>query len=228
MATINQQDVAGVILLGEYGCDLNKFVTLCRHPLVLVDLMCSANVERVISDNVHGVFQAFEHLAELGHRKIGFMSGPENVVAFQDRLMAYKLKMSETGWPLRPEWITKTYNHIEMTTQAATRILTLQDRPTALICCNDFTALGAYRAAAQLHIDIPNQLSVVGFDDIDLAGLITPPLTTLAVPKMDMGRLGARQLMLQMMASESAFGFAAVHMVPVTLIKRGSTASAPI
>lgn len=226
-ATMNQPDVAGVILLGEYGCDLDKFVSLCRHPLVLVDLTCSARVERVITDNVRGVFDAFTHLTELGHRKIGFVGGPENVVPFQERLMAYKLKMAEAGWAVPDAWVSQTSNHMELTTQAAVRMLSLPDRPTALICCNDFSALGVYRAAAQLNLRIPDDLSVVGFDDIDLAGLITPPLTTLSVPKSDMGRLGARQLMMQLLAPESAFGFGAIHMVQPALVKRVSTSQAP-
>lgn len=224
IAAINQPDVAGVVLLGGYGFDLSPFVSLCRHPLVMVDLTCAAQAERVQTDNMLGVFDGFAHLTELGHRRIGFIGGPEVVSSFQDRLLAYKLKMVESGLPINPKWISQTANHIEQTTKAVREILLQKERPTALMCCNDMAALGVYRAASELNLEIPRDLSVVGFDDVDFASLITPALTTLAVPKMEMGRVTSRQLMLQMLASESAFGFSAVHMVPAKLVKRASTA----
>ncbi|HEV7301313.1 MAG TPA: LacI family DNA-binding transcriptional regulator [Tepidisphaeraceae bacterium] len=199
LAGINANDRSGVLLIGEYSDDLARFVRSCTHPVVLVDLNVNGQADVVTTDNFHGVGEALEHLFALGHRRIGYVGRGQHTGGLPDeRLTAFKLKMTERGVPIRPDWLYDGYDHIEETARGVELILRQADRPTALMCGNDCYALGVVRAASRLGISIPDGLSLVGFDDVDFASLITPPLTTVRVPVQEMGRQAVRQLMIHM------------------------------
>ncbi len=198
LADINGSDRSGVLLIGEYSNDLSQFVRHCMHPLVLVDIIGKGRPDVVTTDNFEGIRDAFEHVYSLGHRKIGFVGRRDEIVAMAERFTAFRLMMAERGLPVRREWVYEGYDHIEHTTKAVTEILQQADRPTALMCSNDCYALGVVRSASAMGVSIPGDLSVVGFDDVDFASLITPPLSTVRVPVQEMGRQAVRQLMIQL------------------------------
>lgn len=196
LADLNGPDRHGVMLIGEYTAGLGDFVTQCLHPLVLVDLIHAGPADVITTDNFAGIGMAFDHVLSLGHRRIGFVGRQDSILAFAERFTAFRLKMLDADLPVRTDWIYEGADGIEATSQGMKRMLKHTDRPTALICANDCYAMGVLRAATALGLHIPEQLSVVGFDDIDLASMVTPPLTTVRVPMLEMGRQAVRQLMI--------------------------------
>lgn len=221
IARVNKPDRAGVLLMGEYSAELARFVQSCVHPIVLVDIIEDVPADVVTTDNHAGINEAFDHLYELGHRRIGFVGWRKTAAGFRERYAAYKLKMVEAGLPIVPEWIGADFAcRIDEAENAARRILSRPDRPTALMCGNDVDALGIYRAAAALNIRIPDELSVVGFDDHESAALVTPALTTVKSPTVEMGAQAVRQLVLQIRQPKQSP--CRVRLLP-KLIVRGST-----
>jgi len=225
LTDINGPDRSGVLLIGEYSNDLAQFVRHCMHPLVLVDIIGNGPPDVVTTDNFEGIREAFDHLYQLGHRKIGFIGRRDEIVALAERYTAYKLRMTECNLPIRPEWIYEGYDHIEHTAAAVNGMLSRADRPTAVMCSNDCYALGVVRAASGLGISIPGELSVMGFDDVDFASLITPPLTTVRVPVQEMGRQAVRQLMIQMKGgSPTKMRGCHVRLLPELIIRESTAA----
>src|SRR5262249_35198742 len=159
---------------------LQQFVQSCAHPLVLVDLMVDGPAPVVTFDNFSGIAQAFDHLYALGHRKIGCVAGPREIVAYDERCTAFRYKMAEKNLHVNETWIYTGPEHVAPTQAWAAKILG-KNRPTAFICANDWMAIAVVRAAQEAQISVPRQLSVVGFDDNEPSSLITPPLTTLRV-----------------------------------------------
>jgi DNA-binding LacI/PurR family transcriptional regulator len=202
VADVNGPDRNGILLLGEYTPALARFAETCLHPLVLVDLIHRGSHDVVTIDNTAGITDAVEHLLELGHRDIGYVGKQEQDVAFAERFHAFQLRMVQAGLPIRPEWIYSddSPSFIEQTAVGVKEILAQPKRPTALVCSNDCYALGVVRAAANMGISIPGELSVVGFDDVEFATMVTPPLTTVHVPLDEMGRQGVRELLIQIQA----------------------------
>ena len=197
LAEVNRPDRDGVLLIGEYCPALGDFVKNCVHPLVLVDLIIPSKADVVTTDNQVGISKAFEHLYSLGHRKIGFAGKLDSVQGFVERYVTFKWKMAEFGLPVNPLWVYEGLNGIVETEQGVRKILAQRNRPTALVCVNDCAALGAIRAASGLDVRIPEQLSVVGFDDEEASSLVTPALTTVRTPVVEIGIQSARQIILQ-------------------------------
>ncbi|HOF19352.1 MAG TPA: LacI family DNA-binding transcriptional regulator [Phycisphaerae bacterium] len=223
LADINRIDRHGVLLLGEYTPDLRQFAAQCIHPLVLVDIIDDCKADVVTTDNLAGISQAFDHLYELGHRKIGFVGKFDPDVAFVERFTAFQWKMAEKGLPVVGEWIHEGPNHIDMTATGVRRILGLADRPTALLCVNDCAALGVLRAAGGMGIAIPDEISVVGFDDEEAASLVTPPLTTVHVPMSEIGRQAVRQLMIQIQAGKTGRSRGCrIRLMPELVVRRST------
>jgi len=196
LADLNKPDKCGVLLVGEENPDVCSFARECRHPLVLVDFIREGGNDVVTIDNFGGVMTAFDHLHALGHRRIGFVGFRADVPQYRERFLAYKLKLAEAGLAFNPAWIYCGFDHIETAAPVIGKLLAGNDRPTAILCASDIYAVSVIRAANNLGIDIPGQLSVVGFDDIDLAAMVTPALTTVHVPQAEMGKQAARQLMI--------------------------------
>ncbi len=198
ISEVNAPDKCGVLLFGEASPDLGEFVGQCRHPLVLVDMMAEGSADMVTTDNFSGIQMAFRHLHRLGHREIGYIVGDEDQAAFIERFNAFKLNMVETGLPIRNEWIYRGPNHFSKTVDLMKQQLSRGDVPTAVMCCNDLAALAVMRVADQLGLAIPKDLSVIGFDDIEAAALVTPPLTTVRFPVVQVGQEAVGRLMVRM------------------------------
>jgi LacI family transcriptional regulator len=161
-------------------------------PFVLVSRMSAdPDVPYVITDDRAGARLAVEHLVDLGHRRIGFIGGPENVQASRDRMSTYHDVLTEHGISARSEWS----HHADFTQaagrQAGQQILSLGDRPTAIFAANDVTALGVLEVAEGVGLRVPEDLSLVGYDDISYASLPRIQLTTVAQPAIEMGQIAA-------------------------------------
>ena len=214
-------ELDGVLLVGEGGPGLASFRSGCQHPLVLVDILHGEGAHEVVTtDNFVGIGQAVEHLANLGHRRVGYVAGLDDTVG-KERAAAFRFHALRLGLTVPPAWLSVPYDSIVGTTERLQTLLTQSDRPTGLACCNDWGALAVTRAAAAAGLRIPHDLSVVGFDDALIASLTTPPLTTVHVSADAIGRMAVRLIVTQRARSASG----CTVRIPTHLIVRGSTAA---
>jgi LacI family transcriptional regulator len=150
---------------------------------------------RVVSSDRDACAEAGVHLAHLGHRRIAVITGPEGHRSTEERLGGFSDALRKRGVQIAPEMIIAGGYTFESGVQAAEMLLSVRDRPTAIFACNDEMASGVYQTAHRLGISIPNQLSVIGFDDGQIAMRIWPTLTTIRLPVLLMARLAATQLL---------------------------------
>ena len=184
----------GLLLLGEPDPQVQTFVDTCGAPAVLVDILGISGPPVVSIDNMKSIALALRHLRELGHRAIGFVGSPENP-SFRERFLSFCGGMLQDGLPVRPEWHYRGSGHIRDIAEGLAPLLRAKRRPTAMLCACDHYAIGVYEAARLAGLRIPEDLSVVGFDDIDAAHLTSPPLTTIRVPKVQLGACAADRLL---------------------------------
>ena len=195
LADINRKSNRGVLLLGAYSPHLRDFINACSQPLVLVDLMADSWPDVVTIDNYGGIRQAFNHLRELGHHDIGFISYDTNP-AYRERETAFRACMVSAGLPVRQDWIFEGAVDIDRTADGVEAILKRSERPSVFLCACDYAALGVIRAAGRCGVSVPGELSVMGFDDSDPASMVTPALSTIHVPTAQLGRQAVRQLLM--------------------------------
>jgi DNA-binding LacI/PurR family transcriptional regulator len=164
-------------------------------PIVAVDLDSPGPLIKTVHiDYKHGVRQAVQHLAALGHVQIAFIGGPAHLKTSMMRKLAFQECMKEIDLKISPKLLVEGDHTIEGGVKALAALARLQNRPSAVICSNDMTAIGAMRQAFVLGLDIPRDLSIVGFDDILLAQFMTPPLTTVQVPQNEIAKMAFRAL----------------------------------
>ena len=192
---LEEDSADGLLLVGAFA-DATLTAVLGRRscPVVLVDAYSSVNgYDAVLSDNVGGARRAVQYLIERGHRHIGLIAGhPHAYPSLSERREGYLQALQMAG-------ITETYFtdcplNPQAAAEATIQLLQRQPQITALFGCNDEVAIAAMRAAQSLGRRIPENLSVIGFDDIDLAQHVTPPLTTMHVDKAGMGRMAVQLL----------------------------------
>ncbi|MBO3731806.1 LacI family DNA-binding transcriptional regulator [Glycomyces niveus] len=166
-------------------------------PIVAVDPTGEPDHDdpSVGTSNWNGGLEATRHLLELGHRRIAVITGPEKVLAGRARLDGYRAAMDLAGVPVDPELVRVGDFQIEDGRKFTRDLLRLPDPPTAIFACNDGEALGVYQAAAEAGVRIPEDLSVVGFDDLPMAEWNIPPLTSIRQPLHDMAETAARMLL---------------------------------
>nr|WP_308311424.1 LacI family DNA-binding transcriptional regulator [Streptomyces sp. D2-8] len=144
------------------------------------------DVPFVGATNWRGGQSATRHLIELGHQRIAMIGGPEDVSCFQARRAGYSSALEAAGLPADRDLVVHAELSRDAGCQAARALLTLPDRPTAIFTVNDLQALGVYQAVRELGLTIPDDLSVVGFDDLPVVSWVEPPLTTVHQPLTEM------------------------------------------
>jgi len=166
-------------------------------PMVLLDAEGSdQDVPAVVPDEVAGAQVAVQELLDHGHRRIGFVTNVDDVPATHGRLEGYRGCLATVGVAFDPGLIIADESETWGGYRAARTLLDRSDRPTALFCYNDRMAMGAYRAAAELGLRIPDEVSVVGFDNQELIAVgLFPQLTTVALPHYEMGAWAVDALM---------------------------------
>jgi LacI family transcriptional regulator len=175
--------------------------TLSSGPEVVL-LNCPAQApgfDGFIIDNLAGAAAMTRHLLELGHRRIAFIKGAERNVDAEERLRGYRAALTERGVGLRADWelagdFTESGGH-----RAATTLLGLPERPTAIFAANDSMAIGALCALRDAGVRVPRDIAVAGFDDIPIARYTTPALTSVHVPIAELGERAAERLVESMM-----------------------------
>jgi len=177
----------------------------------------------VTCDNRHGVELALRHLIELGHRKIGHLAGPTTLEDSRIRREAFEQVMLSSGLEVRPEWIVETEYTSDSGEREAHALLDAHERPTAVFCGNDESALGLLRAARSRGMRLPDDLSVVGFDNIFNCEHMHPPLTTIEQPIGEMGR-AAFDALIELIEGRPAESV----VMETRLVLRESTAPPPV
>ncbi|MEH1124937.1 LacI family DNA-binding transcriptional regulator [Micromonospora sp. CPCC 206061] len=192
-------------------------------PMVALDPygMPPDAVPSVGAANWNGGIAAARHLLELGHRRIAFIGGPVSSLIARARLEACRAAMDAAGVPVDERLVRSGGFYFEDGLAFGQELLGLADPPTAIICGNDLQALGVYEAARLARLFVPDDLSVVGFDDLDCTHWCGPPLTTVRQPFDEMGAAAAR-LVLAFAAGDAPSQIRVE--LPTTLMVRGSTA----
>jgi LacI family transcriptional regulator len=219
-------NVEGVVLIGADPDDPEvRRLVRAEMPCVGIDVeLIGEHADFVISDNEAGVAAAIHHLHALGHRRIATITGLLETKPGADRLRAYRAEVQALGLAYRDEYVAYGDFYVDSGYAAMARLLALAEPPTAVVAASDLMALGAIRAALEAGRAVPREVSIVGFDDIQLAGYVHPPLTTLRQDKAALG--GAAGAALMALISGEADRPRARE-IPVELIVRGSTAGPP-
>ncbi|WP_391117840.1 LacI family DNA-binding transcriptional regulator [Psychrobacillus sp. L3] len=192
-----ERRVDGVIIQGIRKDDpYLKEVVESDIPCVLIDIpLTSPTVGYVTTDNIFGAKKAVQHLIQMGHKKIGFINGHDFAFVSQQRLTGYEEALKEANIAINTEWIGNGEFSEEVAEKVALKLLEAHPEITAIFCASDLMALGVIQAARKLGIDVPNELSIIGFDDIMLASYVTPSLTSIAQNTFLMGYEAAKLLL---------------------------------
>ncbi|MCL5075695.1 MAG: LacI family transcriptional regulator [Chloroflexi bacterium] len=226
---LRSKRVDGVILIPSSPAS-EALQVLLKHkiPVVLADrkpMDMASEVDTVTADNTQGARAATEHLIRLGHRRIAFIARPFPMTHSAGRLHGYRLALEQHGLPFVEEMVVHGGFRYPAGEEAMQHLLSLKPPITAVLAYNDIMAIGALKAISDRGLSVPRDISVVGFDDIPPAAYTDPPLTTVAMPKVEMGRIAAQRLM-QMV--DSGPGAEKKDIVLEThLVVRGSTAPPP-
>jgi LacI family transcriptional regulator len=153
-----------------------------------------ANCVTINIDDVLGAQQAVSHLFSLGHKNIGLIAGPRGSISGQRRKTGYRQGFEFNNLPYNNQLITTCKPNIEGGYEAAKILLTTYEDVTAIVAYNDMVAFGVYKACDELRKKIPEEIAIIGFDDIPLASVIKPSLTTLRIDKRDLGKDAMRTL----------------------------------
>ena len=190
-------------------------------PLVTIDPHTGpAGLPSVASDNVIGATMATRHLIELGHRRIAFMAGRPDLHSSMQRHEGYVRALTQAGIPVDPSLVRDGSYSREIARTPAFELLSLPDRPTAVFAANDLSALGTMDLARELCLRIPEDLSVIGFDDIPEAAQARPPLSTVRQPLHQMGSVAVK-LLLSFLDGAPVEQTSVI--LPTSLVRRGTT-----
>ena len=186
---LSKKQVDGIIFVaaGDQADSLD-FLLRQNMPVVMIDRdVPNVEVDAVLTDHQLGGFLATQHLLELGHKCIACIAGPSSITPSAERITGYKKALEEAGLFHDENLLIRGDYHAQSGMEITHSILKMNPRPTAIFALNDLMALGALRAATEAGYSIPRDLAVVGYDDLEIAHFMNPPLTTIAQPKKEIG-----------------------------------------
>lgn len=202
---MSERRVDGVIICStqvseQHRRQLERF----RVPSVLINNQASEDsAYSVYHDDADGSYQLTRHLIHLGHNRIAYLGNARAGRTTHDRLRGYQAALNEAGLAIRPEYVTDGPNGLPQGgLQGVQHFLELANPATAIVCYNDVMAIGAIQALQQAGLGVPGDCSITGFDDIELAAYVNPPLTTFNQPKYELG-CQAANMMLRLLNREA-------------------------
>jgi LacI family transcriptional regulator, repressor for deo operon, udp, cdd, tsx, nupC, and nupG len=196
-----------------------------QSPLVTVlERLPGAVVPIVHTDHHAGALEAVRHLTDLGHRRIAHITGTRRVPSTTRRLEGYRAGLAAAGLRASPELVQTGDFTVSSSAAAVARLMALHEPPTAVLCANDEMAYGAIRALFKMGLSVPQDVSVVGFDDQNLAEFYNPPLTTVNIPRHELGRRAAQEMLDQLAGRDQVREV----VLPTRLVVRESTAPPPV
>ncbi|MCL5998331.1 MAG: LacI family transcriptional regulator [Chloroflexi bacterium] len=201
--TLVDKQVDGIVFIssGETAEDLQNVIDNGIEVVVVDRDVPNVSADIVLVDNELAGYQATRYLIDLGHRRIACISGPSQLTPSSHRVDGYRRAMQEAGLGVSAEYLVGGDFQIEGGETGIIKLLGLPSRPSAVFVCNDMMAIGVIRGARRLGLQIPEDLSIVGFDNIALARATCPALTTMAQPIPDIARI-ATELLIQRMKGD--------------------------
>ncbi|ASS68441.1 MULTISPECIES: LacI family DNA-binding transcriptional regulator [unclassified Paenibacillus] len=197
---LDETGAGAVLALGWYDRGMHRTLVDSGIPVAGVSLNDdSIRIPTVDCDRMSAARMAVRHLLDQGHRRIGYVGGPafDKIMENDERYLGYKFAILQADLPFRPEWIVDADWSVEKSyadTAAMLSALAPEDRPTALFCASDTLAIPAMRAAMDLGCRIPEDIAFAGMDNIELAQYTSPPLTSVHVPRLEIGRTACKFL----------------------------------
>lgn len=225
-----ERKVEGVAVL-TFGSEESVLDQLSIHnmPMVLAEFhLNDPKISTIVLDYSAGIHQAVAHLVSLGHSRIGFLAGPHTLHSAITRLEAFQQTMRESNLEVHKDWIIECDHTLKGGAAGFDKLRTLKSRPTALICSNDMTAIGVQRAVYTSGLRIPEDISLIGLDDIDFAEFTLPPLTTIRLSRQELAKAAFDALIQQVESTTNPNGNPPIQrefLVSTTLVVRGSTAA---
>jgi len=216
-----QHRVDGLVVMGvdRHDPEVEKLVR-ADIPVMAVDLdVVHDHTSFVASDNIGGARLAVRHLHELGHTRIATIAGPSNTKPGADRTLGYRAEMRELGLTIPPGYEVEGDFYPESAERAMQSMLALTEPPTAVFAAADMMAVGAIRTLRSAGLLVPDDIAIVGFDDIRVAELLSPPLTTVRQDMVGIGLAAGRALVEQI---ENPDVTPPVLTLPVELVVRAS------
>jgi LacI family transcriptional regulator len=198
LTRLSTSQTDGVILvLTELSPAYRARLAAMNMPVVIVDPVGQPDprIPSIGATNWAGGLMATEHLIEIGHRRIGTITGRPSLLCSQARLDGYRAALERAGIPADPALVYSGDFQFGAALVAATGMLELADPPTAIFAGSDMQAMGVYEAARLHRLRIPDDLSVVGFDDLPMSGWVSPPLTTIIQPLASMAAMATRTVL---------------------------------
>ncbi len=218
-----EKNIDGIILAGKIANCMIDRLSEMKVPMVLVDYYPpQGNYPVVVIDNIDGGFKATQHLINCHHKNIAFIGGDIEHPSIRDRFQGYKMALEQSNIPFKDSYTvmdapypSRKYGHL-----SAEKLFRQSNDLTAIFTCNDAMALGVLEYLKMKKLKVPEQISLIGFDDVEANLSLDPPLTTMRVPKVDMG-VEAMRLMVEILKDKNLSP--RKILIPVELIVRKST-----
>lgn len=207
LSILREKRVDGIMFMGGRinlkHCEEHLVQELVQHASVIPTVLVNGGLRntdliRVATDEADGTALAVRHLIGLGHKDIGFIGGESHMTTTSIKLRAFRKTLKEEGLDIREEWLLPDSFSIDSGKRQMLKMLDMKKRPTAVFCVNDYTAIGAIKAAAEAGLAVPDDMSIVGFDDIPLAHHFIPELTTVSQQAHELGRTAVKVLKAMM------------------------------
>ncbi|HBY92559.1 MAG: LacI family transcriptional regulator [Ardenticatenaceae bacterium] len=221
LEVMHAEEVAGVILATTQDTGHDRTLLCGPIPTVAVDrTIDDLEIDTVVVDNVRGAYEAVAHLLRSGHRRIGLIAGPPRLSTARERQQGYEQAHNDFDIPVDPALVRHGNFKQDSGYEHVRDLLTHPKQPTALFVANNLMTLGALNAIHELGLRIPDEVAIVGFDDMPWAMSLNPPLTVVAQPHYELGRAAADLLLRRLTDREAS----AIHVcLPPTLIIRESS-----
>jgi LacI family transcriptional regulator len=218
---LSGRQLDGTVFLTSHADDpeLAKILKGSRNVVLIDEDVPGVSAPRIFSENRKGGYLATRHLLDYGHTQIAFIGGPKNLLSTQERFTGFTSALEERRLKPMPKLMRFGPYTSDFGRKAAKAFLSSSTRPTAIFASSDYVALGVLSAAHELDLKIPEALSLIGFDDMPLAELLQPPLTTVRQSARELGTQGTK-ILLKVMAGERIESMET--RLPVRLIRRGS------
>ena len=216
-------DGVAVMTFGEEEPVLDQLVHR-GIPIVLAEFKLEdPKASTIVLDYATGIHAAIRHLVSLGHRAIAFLAGPHSLHSAITRENDFRTAIAAAGLPIRKEWVIECDHTLKGGVAGYEQLRKLRNCPSAIVCSNDMTAIGVLRAAYMAGQRVPQDLSVVGLDDVDFAEYTLPPLTTIRLSRADLAR-AAFEALRQQAEDPASPRIKREFLVSTSLVVRGSTA----
>ena len=223
-----ERKVEGVAVL-TFGEEEPVLDQLVNHdvPMVLAEFhLEDPKASTILLDYSTGIHAAVNHLVDLGHSRIAFLAGPHKLHSAITRENDYRTAMEAAGLAVQKQWIIECDHTLKGGVAGFTKLRALVEGPTAILCSNNMTAIGVLRAAYMNGLRVPDDLSVIGLDDVDFAEFTLPPLTTIRLSRADLAQ-AAFEALRQQAEEPVAARIQREFLVSTSLVVRGSTGAPP-